>query len=145
MSKRTFENIYDAYCPMLYNIALQVCPTHTQANKILVITFKKLHRQKIEWMGKLVFCVDLIKLIIQTAKEELYPGEKECNFKIKQFENTPLLQKLMVEQLTLEEYCIENNLDRSVAISIIRNEFNLIRNTTQTKPFDADMNAFQLS
>ena len=128
---------------MLYNIALQVCPTYTKAEKILLLTFKKVYHQKIDWMDKKPFCFDIIKLIIQTAQEELYPGDTTCNFKIKEFENTPLLHKLLVEQLTLENYCIENSIARRKALLTIRNEFLQIRLTYPEKYLYSGISSIQ--
>ena len=144
--KTSFENIYDAYCPMLYNIALQICPDKSKAEKILLLVFKKLyHQDKGERMDKKPFCIDLIKLIIQTAREELYPGQTKFNFKIKQFEKTPLLHKILVEQLNLENYCIENGLSRQVAMLKLRGEFMLIRNNYEQYSMVVDASTCNLN
>lgn len=144
--KTSFENIYNAYCPMLYSIALQLCPTRKIAEKILLNAFKKVYQQNIVLQEKKPFCIDLIKIIIQTAQEELYPGETKCNFKIKQFEKTPLLHKLLIEQHSLENYCNENGITRHNALLIIRNEFMFIRNTCAKNLLDApELSSFQLN
>jgi len=126
--KTSFKNIYDTYYHILYDIALQLCPNYTKAENIFLLTFNKISQQLTEWSDKKFSCIDLIKLMIQIAKEELYPGEMQCNFKIKQFENTPILHKILVEQLCLENYCTENSITRSKAIADIREEFLVIRN-----------------
>lgn len=126
--KTSFKNIYDTYYHILYDIALQICPNNTKAENIFLLTFNKILQQHNEWLDKKPSCIDLIKLMIQTAKEELYPGNAKCNFKIKQFENTPILHKILVEQLCLENYCTENSITRSKAIADIKEEFLVIRN-----------------
>ena len=126
--KTSFKNIYDTYYHILYDIALQICPNNTKAENIFLLTFNKILQQHNEWLDKKPSCIDLIKLMIQTAKEELYPGDTKCNFKIKQFENTPILHKILVEQLCLENYCTENSITRSKAIADIKEEFLVIRN-----------------
>jgi hypothetical protein len=143
--KSTFENIYDTYCPILYSIALQVCDNKATAEKILLKTFRKVYQKKTDWQEQRPFCIDLIKMIIQTAQEELHPGETKCNFKIKQFEKTPLLHKLLVEQLSLEIYCIEKAISRKCAMEEIRNEFMLIVNKYPSNAVDADLSAFHLN
>lgn len=131
---------------MLYSIALQVSPSRIIAEKILLNTFKKVYQQYIVLQEKKPFCIDLIKVIIQTAQEELYPGETKYTFKIKQFENTPLLHKLLIEQVNLENYCNENGITRNNALLIIRNEFMMIRNTSAKNLLDAPgLSCFQLN
>jgi hypothetical protein len=125
--KTVFENIYDRYCPLLYNIALQLCPNEQQAEKILILTFQKIKRQHLFYHENKPYFVDLIKLLVQTAQEELYPGGAASNFKIKQFEKTPLLHKILVEQFSVENYCTENNISRQQALLHVRKEFMLIR------------------
>ena len=125
--KTSFKNIYDTYFHILYDIALQLCPNNTKAENIFLLTFNKVSQQLTAWSDKKFSCIDLIKLMIQIAKEEMYPGDMECNFKIKQFENTPILHKILVEQLCLENYCLENSITRSKAIADIREEFLVIR------------------
>ncbi len=143
--KAPFENVYDAYCPMLYSIALQACSNHTRAAKVLRLTFKKVYQQKISPLDKKTFCIPLIKMIILTAREELYPGESKYYFKIKQFENTPILHKILIEQVSLENYCIENGISRDKAIQNIREEFMLIRNTYPKSLIDIDINSLHLN
>lgn len=141
----SFENIYDTYCPMLYSIALQVSPNRVTAEKILINTFKKIYYQTESKKIK-PFCIDLIKMIIKTAQEELYPGKTTYTFKIKQFENTPLLHKLLIQQVNLETYCNENGITRNNALIIIRNEFMMIRNTSQKNLLETPrLSSFQLN
>lgn len=126
--KSDFENIYDVYCPVLYGIALQLCPTEVMAEDILVKTFQTLYQKKSVWQEDKHYCIPLIKLMIGTVKEQIYLVKATDNFKIKEFENTPFLHQLLVEQLSIENYCSKNNITRQEAVLMIRDEFKLIRN-----------------
>lgn len=53
------------YCPMLYGIALALCPTTKKAEEILTLTFQKVHQQNLNWQERKPFSIDLIKLMIQ--------------------------------------------------------------------------------
>ncbi len=121
------KNVYDAYCPMLYSIALQLGASNIEAERILLLSFEKINRQQSEWMGKEPFCIGLMKLIVQTAQEALYPAVAEVHFNNGQFDNTSLLHKLLAEQLSLETYCSENNIDRNQALLSLRKELMEIR------------------
>lgn len=143
--KADFENIYDAYCPVLYSIALQLCPTEEQAEQILVETFKKMHSQKSVWQNEKRLCIPLIKILIDTAKKQLYPAKTTVDFKIKQFKNTPLLHQLLVGQLSLENYCSKNDITREEIALKIRQEFMMIRNLSQQTNMEMDNSAFTAS
>ena len=124
-----FENIYDKYSKMLYSIAEEISPSQKAAEEIQITTFKKVHKQNLIQQIYPSICVTLIKLLIQTAHEQIYHNELKHNFKLKQFENTPLLHKLLCEQINIESNCTENNLSRTEAGKILREEFNLLRNS----------------
>lgn len=124
MLNKSFENIYDTYSPMLFGIAVQISPTEKEAEVIIIATFKKIHEQNLIDQTSPLLCVTLIKLLIQTAHEQL----KLKNFKLKQFENAPLLHKLLCEQAELENHCIENNLSRADARKILHEEFKRLKN-----------------
>ena len=143
--KADFENIYDAYCPVLNGIALQLCPTEEQAEQILVETFKKMHSQKSVWQNEKRLCIPLIKILIDTAKKQLYPAKTTVDFKIKQFKNTPLLHQLLVGQLSLENYCSKNHITREEIALKIRQEFMMIRNLSQQTNMEMDNSAFTAS
>ena len=140
--KADFENIYDVYCPVLYSIALQLCPTEAQAEEIIVETFKKMHSQKSVWQDDKVLCIPLIKLLIDTAKKQLYPAKTTDDFKIEQFKNTPLLHQLLVEQLSIENYCSKNDITRKEVALKIRQEFMMIRNLSQQTNIKVNSSAF---
>ncbi len=128
MLNNSLENIYDFYSRMLFNIAVEISATEQEAEEILLATFKKIHEQNIVQQIPPSLCLKLIKLLIQTAHERLKPEELKHNFKLKQFESTPLLHKLLCEQINLERHCIENNISLAEAGKILREEFNLLRN-----------------
>ena len=145
MLKTVFENIYDRYCPLLYNIALQLCTNENKAETVLILTFQKIHRQNLGRQESTPFCIDLIKLIVQTAQEELYRGETKCNFRIKQFEKTPLLHKLLLEPFSIDDYCMENNITRQHAFLNLRKEFMMIRDEFEKKNSSVEFNVLQLN
>ena len=140
--KPDFEYIYDVYCPMLYSIALQLCPTEAQAEEILVETFKKMHRQNSAWQNDRLLFIPLIQLLIDTAKKQLYPATTTVDFKVKQFKNTPLLHQLLVEQLSIENYCSKNNITRQAVALKIRQELMMIRNLSQQTNVEMDSSTF---
>ena len=110
---------------MVFGIALQLCHTNKKAEKVLVLTFEKAYHHNMDRLKGKGACIDLIKLTIKTAQQELYPREKKCNFRIKQFETIPVIHKLLVDQLSLEDYCEEDGIPRHMAMLNIRNEFKM--------------------
>ena len=127
MSHSNFENIYDKYCPMLYGIALQICHSKRKAEELLIRTFTKIHEQDINYDKYPVYCITLMRLVIKTA-QELYPEKFNTNFRLKQFENTPLLNQLICDQISLQDYCNKKYLTQQEALQIIRKEFSTMRN-----------------
>ncbi len=128
MSYNTFENIYDKYSSMLFGIATELSDTTNQAEEILIITFKKFNSGGYINQSSPSVCITLIKLLIQTLHEKVNRHENKRDFKIKQFENSPLLHKIICEQINLNDYCIQKNIKRAEAGKILREEFNKIRN-----------------
>ena len=124
----TLENLYDTYSPMLYGIALEISPGQKEAEEILISTFHKIGKQNLLQQAHPSLCATLIKLIIRTAHEQLKPGQLKNNFRLKQFESTPLLHKLLCEQISLENYGDENKLARAEVAKRIREEFISLRN-----------------
>jgi len=41
MNAAYFEKIYEKYSPMLFGVALEICPSKKHAEELLMITFKK--------------------------------------------------------------------------------------------------------
>lgn len=121
--KNIFENLYDTYSTMLYSIALEISPTKRHAEQILSDTFKEAHKQNLASQKNPAQCIALIKLIIQTARHQLNNNKGKINFRLKQFENTPLLHKLLCEQINLEDHCTQNKVTRSEAAKQMREEF----------------------
>ena len=68
-----------------------------------------------------------MRLIIKTA-QELYPKKFNPGFRLQQFKNTPLINQLIRDQSSLQDYCNEEYLTQHEALQIIRKEFNIIRN-----------------
>lgn len=135
-----FEKIYDVYAPVLYSIALQLCPTEAKAEEVLLATFNKIYTQKLILLNERPSYITLIKLTIATAHELLHTGKTTFNFKIKEFENMPLLHQLLVEQLSVENYCSKNNIARQEVQLLIKKEFKLIQQLLKKTSFAMDSN-----
>lgn len=130
MEKRatnTIESLYDKYSVMLYGIALEISPSQKEAETILIKTFEKVHQQNIIHQENSSMCATLIKLVIQAAHEVLMPDELKHNFKLKRFENCPLLHQLLCEQLSVDDICLKNEFSPSEVSQKVREEFNTIR------------------
>jgi len=123
----SFENIYDKYCPILYSIALQIGGSKIKAEQLLITTFKKLYYQEMNFYQDSIYCIKLMRLLFVTAKE-LYPKKLKENFRLKQFENTPLINQIICNQISLQDYCNKKHLTPQEGMQIIRNEFNSIKN-----------------
>ena len=128
----TIENIYDKYSPMIYGIALDISSTQSEAESILISTFHKAYKQNLIKKSSHFLCASLIKLTIQTAREQL---KTKNIIKIKQFENASLLHNLLCDQLNLEDFCSENNLSRNQLAKQIREELSSKRNTLKGNSF----------
>ncbi|HPH20351.1 MAG TPA: hypothetical protein PLE32_16290, partial [Haliscomenobacter sp.] len=114
-SNTSVEKLYHSYGAKLYSIAMEIAPNQAAAEKILIGTFVKIHRQQSTLLNghSPPVYITLIKLVLQTAHEQLYSNQLKYNFTLKQFANTPLLNKLICEQISLENYCTENQLTRA--------------------------------
>lgn len=124
-SKQILENAYDKYSPMLYGIAIEISPTKKQAEEILISTFIKAHRQNIAEQKYPSLYITLIKLIVQTAYEQL--GLKKT-FQLSAFKNKPLLHKLLCAQISEENYCLENKLPGTVPGKVFYTDFSSAEN-----------------
>lgn len=133
----SLEILYHNYSSILYGIALEISPTQKEAEEILISTFQKVYKKKLTQQNHASICATLIKLTIQTAHELLNPGQVKTNFKIRQLENTPLLQKLLCEQISLNQYCEESKLAREEVTQKLREEVALLRKLkNETRPLD---------
>jgi hypothetical protein len=133
------EALYDRYSPMLYGIALQVSPTQSEAEEILIRTFQKIGTLKLaQGNNRPIPCISLIKMTIEAAHELL--GSFCNNIKLKQFESTPILHKLLCEQMSIDNYCEENGIDRANAAKMIRVEFASMRKLKVIEPYSAKIN-----
>ena len=130
MNAANFEKIYEKYSPMLFGVALEICPSKKQAEELLLITFKKIHRDDINREKYPAYCITLLRLIIKTA-HGIYPDKFKTCPSLKQFETTPLLNQLICDQKSLEDYCKEKPLSQQEALQIMRDEFSKIRNSKQ--------------
>jgi hypothetical protein len=121
-AEHIIENMYDTYGGMLYNIALEILPTKKDAEDILIRLFEKIALQKGIQQNGLLICLPLIKLLLETAKEQPYAGRLKINYRLRQFQNTPLLAKVIFEEMGLENYCKENKLGRLDTAKKLRKE-----------------------
>ena len=127
-STNIIENLYDKYSVMLYDIALEISPSAKEADIILISTFVKIHDQNIIDQENSAICATLIKLVIQSAHEVLMPDELEHNFRLKRFENSPLLHKLLCEQINKNDNFLKNKSMPTEHAQKVREEFITIRN-----------------
>ena len=137
MRYSNFENIYAKYCPMLYGIALEICHSKKKTAELLKSTFRKIPQEDISQKKYPAYCITLMQLIIKTA-QGLYPAKFKNGFRLKQFENTPLINQLIFDQISLQDYCKENFLTQQEALQIIRKEFSIIRNPEKVKKVSTD-------
>src|ERR1019366_2856672 len=122
MGYSNFENIYAEYCPMLYGMALEICHSKKKTAELLKSAFGKIEQEDICQEKYPVYCITLMRLIIKAA-QELYPAKYKSCFRLKQFENTPLINQLIFDQISLQDYCKENFLTQQEALQILRKEF----------------------
>lgn len=127
MTTTRFINVYDTYCPMLFDMALQICRSYKKAEDLLSYTFVKFHEQQVNERQYPAFCITLMQLVIKSGRE-LYPQRFKKEFRLKQFAQTPFINQIICEQISLQDYCNENFLTRQQALDVIQQEFSLIRN-----------------
>lgn len=127
MNTLNLKNIYDKYCPMLYSIALQICHSKKKAEQVLINVFKKIYTQDMSRHKESIYSITIMRLIIKTA-QELYSIKLKSNFRLKQFENTPLLNQLICNQISIQDYGKQKYLTYQEVLHIIRKEFIIIRN-----------------
>lgn len=137
MNTLNFKNIFDKYCPLLYSVALQICNSKMKAEKVLINVFKKIYNQDISQHTDSIYSITLMRLIIKSA-QELYSIKLKSNFRLKQFQNTPLLNQLICNQISLQDYCKQKYLTHQEVLHIIRKEFIIIRNGIKENAFLAD-------
>lgn len=129
----TIESLYDTYGVMLYNIAVEISHSPIEAEAILIKTFNKAHKHIIINQVGSSLCVTLIKLVIQSAHEVLMPEELKHNFKLKRFENSPLIHQLLCEQISVDDICVKHKLTPLEFSQKVREEFNAIRGLLKEK------------
>ncbi len=126
MNYESWKIIHDKYCPMLYGVALEICPVKKEAEQLLISSFKHIYTQEIIPEKYPAYCLSLMRLVIKTAKE-LYPLKFKNNFRLKQFENTPLLNQFICEEIGFQDYCKEKYITQHEGLQLIRKELNLLR------------------
>ncbi len=119
--------LYDTYSPMLYGIALDISSGARQAEDILIRTFAKAGSPDRALDHPASACIALIRLLIESAHELLGPTQAS-NIKLKIFEKTPLMHKMLCERVNLNDYCQANNMTRMEAGKKMREELLYIRN-----------------
>ncbi len=128
------ETIYDTHSALLYGIALEISPTQSGAEEILTKAFQKIATLKlVESNNRPIPCITLIKMTIEAAYE--LHGSFSNDIKLKQFESTPILNKLLCKQMSLDNYCEANGIDRAKAVKILRAEFASIRQLEVKEPY----------
>ena len=141
MNILNFNNIYDKQCPILYSIAMQICHSKEKAAQVLINVFKKIYTHDISQHPDSILSITLMRLIIKTA-QELYSIKLKSNFRLKQFENTPLLNQLICNQISIQYYCKEKYLTHQEVLHIIRKEFSIISNFENENIISADNKIF---
>ena len=112
MGQSVFENMYEKYSAILYGIALEICPNVVCAERLFTATFKNIYNLNLTGQNSPSLYIELIRLVLSTTKNEIYPHENEINFTLKQFNSTPLLQQLICNEISLKNYCILNNIKK---------------------------------
>lgn len=130
----SFEALYNIYSAMLYSVALEISPNQKAAEEILILTFQKVYKKKLTQQNHPSICATLLKLVIETAQEQLNPDQIKSSFKLKQFEKAPILHKLLCEQISLTEYCEKSRLTRSEIAIKLREEVVLLRKLSNENP-----------
>jgi hypothetical protein len=116
----TIQTLYDAYSPLFYGIALELTNSETEAEEILLATFRKINNQIIEEQSSTFNAGSLTKLVICTAHEL----RKQKNLlKVKPLEEHPLIQSLLCENISIDEYCEKNQVLKILALQQLREEF----------------------
>lgn len=122
----TLKNVYDKYSALVYGIALEITNSKQQAEQVLIRTFEKVQQPNILDHNPGAVCATLIKLTTTTAKE-LNNELHRTDLKLKRFENQPMLNTLLCNNTSLDDFCKENRLTRMEAAKKLRYEFNLYR------------------
>ena len=121
------DALFEKYNSRIYGIALQIAPSEKEAEEILIRTFVLAQQLAIGEQSSPSPFVALVRLLIQTGQEKLNQPLGETYFTLKPFSKTPLLHKLFCGQMSLEDYCIENEVSRAEAQQMLRQELLLVR------------------
>lgn len=127
-SSDSLENLYNTYSSMLYGIALEISPTPKDAKEILIRTFHQASKQNLLQQARPLRCAALIKLVIRIAQEQLHPSQLKNDFRLKQFEHTPLINKSLCGQTSQQNCGEKNELEHGEMARKVREEFMVLRN-----------------
>ncbi len=124
-SLNTFDNMYNTYSRMLYGFAIEISPTQSEAEQIFINTFYKAQQQDIARTHANCLFATLIKLTMQTAREEL-EGKITKIPTLSIFRNTPLLHMYLCENVTINEICKKLSLTLEQTVILFRKEVHTI-------------------
>lgn len=126
-TNHSLEYIYDVYSPVLYGIAFQISSDENEAEKILVATFRKIHKLELSSQANPNLCLELIKLTLEIACE-LFPKYKRGFFGLKQFSKSPVLYQVIFENISISSLCTQYNLTAQQLMKSLRAELSLLSN-----------------
>lgn len=92
----SFEQTYDKYSAMVYGLALKMTDSQKDAEEVLVNTFINLQKENLIEKKAHCICATLIKLTIRNARENKTYIKPATDLKLKKFEHTTYLHKLLV-------------------------------------------------
>ena len=121
------ERIYDQYSPVMYNIAMQLTSSEKESEQILICMFKKISKQKLFEPDHTLPCVRFIKLTIETTYE-LFPKYKRIPIQLKQFQRSPILNKLLCENMSIKSFSWQNNISSSQSMQSLKIEMAMLLN-----------------
>ncbi len=109
----SIEQIYDRYSSIVYGIVLKFTSSESEADRILISTFRKFYKQYAHKETNFSLCVTLIKLAIQTTYEHLQLLLANGQDGVLIFEDIPVLYNTVCKNVNLDTYCKENNTTRT--------------------------------
>lgn len=118
------EHLYDTFSPLIYSIALQISPSPKLAEEVLCNSFKKFYN----WMASKAYTgfvfPSIIRLTVDTAKDLFHV---DTNLRLRQFELTPMLYKLVCQDCTFQEYLESSKLSKEEGLQRIQKEVAFIK------------------
>lgn len=123
-SLQSFDAFYEKYSPVVYGIACEVAESPEEADKIFTTTFLKVHERNLFPTDSSKHCISIIKLTMVISYEILKPT---AHLKLKQFQNTPLLHKIVCEDTWYDSRGNKSNALPEYEFLKIREELNFLR------------------